>query len=280
MRRVVGRTLAAIIDELHTLPIGERTKYTQRELLQAFATVCLAVDYAHSRRVVHRDLKPANLMLGDFGEVDVLDWGIARILGDEPESSTERLSMPGSMLGTPLYMAPEQMGHPDVGPAADVYSLGLILFEILTLQRARDPSSVYAPVEARPSLRAPELGIAPELEQICVRATELEVADRFDSARALQEAIARYLEGDRDRALRAATAANHTREAKVLLASPDGERAAVQHLLRASALDPSAREPVAILAETISTPPRTMPRSSPGSRAARTRCSAPVCVTR
>ena len=63
--------------------------------------------------------------------------------------------MPGAFMGTPMYMAPEQMADPDVGPAADVYSLGLMLFEILTLERARDPNALYAPVDARPSARAP-----------------------------------------------------------------------------------------------------------------------------
>ncbi len=257
MRRVVGRTLHEILEQQRTGDAG----YTQRELLQAFATVCLAIDYAHSRRVIHRDLKPSNIMLGDFGEVYVLDWGIARILDERPDqATTERLSMPGAMLGTPLYMAPEQMANPDVGPEADVYSLGLILFELLTLQRARDPKSVYAPPEMRMAIRAPGLGIAPELDAICIKATESDPRERYESARALQEAVARYLEGDRDRALRETTAKQHTDTARKLLARGEtGEREAVQHLLRASALDPHAVEPVGLLAEAISTPPREMP---------------------
>ena len=95
---------------------------------------------AHSRRVVHRDLKPANIMLGDFGEVYVLDWGVARVLDDsegEPVSSSDIVSVDegtrtGQLLGTPGYMAPEQMRSVPVGPAADVYALGAILFEILS----------------------------------------------------------------------------------------------------------------------------------------------------
>ena len=82
--------------------------------MQAFATVCLTIDYAHKRNVIHRDLKPANIMLGDFGEVYVLDWGLARILDPEASiSDVKRLSVPGQMMGTPLYMAPEQMADPD-----------------------------------------------------------------------------------------------------------------------------------------------------------------------
>jgi len=267
MRRVLGRTLAQILDDVR----AGTSRYTQRELLQAFATVCLTVDYAHSRGVVHRDLKPANIMLGDFGEVYVLDWGIARIL-DGSETGRDavdgRLSMPGSMLGTPLYMAPEQMADPEVGPAADVFSLGAILFEILTLQRLRDPRSLYTPVDARPSVRAPDRNVAPELETVCVRATELEPEDRYPSARAVQEAIARYLEGDRELAQRRALAETHAVRARAALGRAEvvaGEQVevergtAMKELVRALALDPTNREHVAMLAEMMSTPPREVP---------------------
>src|ERR1044071_1051837 len=117
MRRVVGRTLHSILDDLRKADVSAMSRYTQRELLTAFATVCLTIDYAHTRGVIHRDLKPANIMLGDFGEVYVLDWGLARLVDEQGESREEpqqRLSMPGSFLGTPLYMAPEQMVDPDV----------------------------------------------------------------------------------------------------------------------------------------------------------------------
>ena len=88
-----------------------------QRLLRAFVDVCLAIEFAHARGVVHRDLKPSNIMLGDFGEVYVLDWGIARVVGepdDAPsfadiERSTARRPMAGAVLGTPGYMAPEQV---------------------------------------------------------------------------------------------------------------------------------------------------------------------------
>ncbi|MDQ3296446.1 MAG: protein kinase, partial [Myxococcota bacterium] len=219
MRRVLGRTLGAILDDLRLGNPEAVARYTQRELLQAFATVCLTIDYAHSRGVVHRDLKPANIMLGDFGEVYVLDWGLARIMEDPAETipPANRLSVPGTMMGTPLYMAPEQMADPDVGPLADVYSLGAILFEILTLERVRDPRALYAPVEARPSVRTPHRKIAPELETICVKATELDATERYRSARAIQEAIARYLDGDRETEQRRALAATHAERARAAL---------------------------------------------------------------
>jgi len=266
MRRVLGRTLGAILDDLR----AGTSKYTQRELLQAFGTICLTIDYAHTRGVVHRDLKPANLMLGDFGEVYVLDWGLARVLdGSETTTSQsgERLSMPGTMMGTPLYMAPEQMVDPDVGPSADVYSLGAILFEILTLQKLRDVRALYAPVDARPSVRTPERAVAPELESVCVKATELLEPDRYPSARALQEAVARYLEGDRELEQRRALAAAHAIRAREAIERSDTEGSdhekeratAMRELVRALALDPTNAEHVALFGSVMSTPPKTTP---------------------
>jgi eukaryotic-like serine/threonine-protein kinase len=256
MRRVLGHTLDAILADLRR----GHSRYSQRELLGAFATVCLTIDYAHSRGVVHRDLKPANLMLGDFGEVYVLDWGLARLL-DEPTVDDEpasRLSRPGMMMGTPLYMAPEQMADSQVGPAADVYSLGLILFEILTLQIARDPNAVHMPVDMRPSVRAPESNVAPELETICVQATAREPMQRLPSARAIQEAIAHYLDGDRALEQRRTLAAECVRAVQDALAAGD-DGTAMHELVRALALDPTNTANVALLATIMATPPRTPP---------------------
>jgi hypothetical protein len=158
MRRVLGRTLAAIIDDLRKGTPAAKARYTQRELLTAFATVCLTIDYAHSRGVVHRDLKPANIMLGDFGEVYVLDWGLARLVDEKGESKDrpqERLSMPGAFMGTPMYMAPEQMADPDVGPTADVYLLARL--DLVRDRAAADRAAAHRH-ERVPRARAPRHG--------------------------------------------------------------------------------------------------------------------------
>ncbi len=272
MRRVLGRTLHAILDDLRTGDATARARYTQRELLTAFATICLTIDYAHSRGVIHRDLKPANVMLGDFGEVYVLDWGLARIAEDMAPASidepADRLSMPGELMGTPLYMAPEQMGDPSVGPLADVFSLGAMLFEILTLERLRDPRAIYAPPDARPSVRAPARGIAPELETICVTATEGDPAARYPSSRALHAAIVRYLEGDRDREQRRQLAAEHAETARAAVARaalPDSDfeqerTIAMRELGRALALEPTNPDHAMMLGAIIATPPRAVPQ--------------------
>ncbi|HVK85864.1 MAG TPA: serine/threonine-protein kinase [Kofleriaceae bacterium] len=271
MRRVVGRTLHAILEELRRGDPKARAEYTTHKLLTAFATMCLTIDYAHSRGVIHRDLKPANTMFGDFGEVYVLDWGLARLVGESAQAvgadDAGRLSMPGELMGTPLYMAPEQMHDPAVGVAADVFSLGAILFEILTLQTLRDPQSVYVPPDARPGVRAPSRTIAPELETICVRATDADPDARFPTARALHDAVVRYLEGDRELAQRTQLATEHAARAREALAraeqpGSDYERerqAAIEAMRNALGLEPTNAEHYALLGQIMATPPSTIP---------------------
>src|SRR5262245_10691784 len=143
MKKLAGTTLRAI------LAVGDASR---PRLLRAFADVCLAVERAHTRGVIHRDLKPDNIVLGDFGEVYVLDWGVAKILGDDDDDfadiasgSGEDATRVGTRVGTVGYMAPEQArGATDVSSRADIYSLGCVLFEILAGVRpwpgARRPS--------------------------------------------------------------------------------------------------------------------------------------------
>src|SRR5205814_1276466 len=114
-----------------------------------------AVSFAHSRGVVHRDLKPSNVMISDFGRVYVLDWGVARSASVVPESSVRadsrghgapesRSDPPGALVGTPCYMAPEQLRglHDEVDERTDVFALGATLYQILTGQPPRLPESI------------------------------------------------------------------------------------------------------------------------------------------
>ncbi len=147
MREVRGRTLGDVIAEVHRAPEADWAAGLRR-LVQAFRKVCEAVGYAHSRGVVHRDLKPANVMLGEFGEVLVLDWGLAKVRGvrdraaeagdldvvvtDRSSKGTVATRM-GAVAGTPAYMPPEQArGEIDrIDAQSDVYALGAMLYEIL-----------------------------------------------------------------------------------------------------------------------------------------------------
>ncbi len=150
MKLVKGRTLAALL--------SEHEASTRRKLLDVFEAVCQTMAYAHSKGVIHRDLKPANILIGAFGEVQVVDWGLAKVLhrggpDDEKQArpslassttaiemtrnapgSTGPPSLAGSVMGTPAYMPPEQArGDVDkLDERSDVFSLGAILCEILT----------------------------------------------------------------------------------------------------------------------------------------------------
>lgn len=212
MRFVRGRTLAEAAAAYHArLGRNEAKPSELRELIVAFVGVCNAVAYAHSRGVLHRDLKPQNVVLGDFGEVIVLDWGLARLMGQtgpdddaagpQVESAAGvEATVQGRVLGTPAYMAPEQAdGRPDLfGPATDVYGLGAILYDILTgrapftgtntlevLRRvAHDP-----PVPPR-SLLA---GVPRSLEAICLKSLEKQSQRRYGTAKELAGDVQRWL---------------------------------------------------------------------------------------
>ncbi|MBT6784870.1 MAG: serine/threonine protein kinase, partial [Planctomycetes bacterium] len=145
MDRVIGQELRDFIRYARDGTSG----WDRNRLLEVLLKVCDTLEYAHSRGIVHRDVKPANIMVGQFGEVYVMDWGLARILSDiedEPledvisdslassqEGSTV-ITRDGSVVGTPSYMSPEQ-ACPDqgsIGPWTDVYSVGALLYEILS----------------------------------------------------------------------------------------------------------------------------------------------------
>ena len=122
MKLVEGRTLAGLLAE------RGGSAHDLQKILRIFELVCQTVAYAHSRGVVHRDLKPSNIMVGAFGEVQVMDWGLAC----EPAREAREEAPPGAIMGTPGYMAPEQARGDPADARADVFSLGAILCEILT----------------------------------------------------------------------------------------------------------------------------------------------------
>ncbi len=284
MKRVRGNTLEEILDDLRAGEPNIENEFSRRKLLSAFGSVCLAIDFAHARGVVHRDLKPGNIMLGGFGEVYVLDWGLAKIIGDDNPLSgkeSEAVDAPasirgqteaGAVMGTPGYMAPEQLVTTEIDARADVYALGSILFEIITatplhnkpkLSQVLD-STLTGP-ETRASIRAPKLDVPPELEAIWTKAVALKKEDRFASARELNDEIERFLDGDRDHEQRKKMAGDHVRRGEELSARArenDGledRKAAMQELGRALALDPSNAGAMRAMGELLAAPPRELP---------------------
>lgn len=192
MKLVRGNRLDQYLSE--SVPLNER--------LRLFRTACEAIAFAHTNGVLHRDLKPQNIMIGAFGEVLILDWGIAKVLRhcdfNSPASDsilpirTRRTqdqqpdTAHGTILGTPDYMAPEQArGDVDrVDERSDVYSLGCILFYLLTDS---------APVDARP--RSINSRIPKPLESICLKAMAAIPEKRYESAIKLAEDIGSFLAG-------------------------------------------------------------------------------------
>lgn len=278
MQRVQGMTLLQVIRGLRRNDATALERFGQRRLLTAFSQLCLAIDYAHAKGVLHRDLKPANLMLGEFGEVFVLDWGVASAY----EGGSERDTPGGSHVGvsgggTAGYMAPEQIAGiavEQLTPAADVYALGAILYELLTwrpLNAGATPeeraASTLTGDQPPASVIAPEQDIAPELDVICMRATTADPARRFPSARSMHDAVEDYLDGVRDTALRNELAGRHALAAqegarKLMLGrgSIEERRAVLKDVGKALALDPGHPGATATMIQLLTMPPRELPR--------------------
>ena len=216
MKEVRGRTLAAILREERHGQLSDPARV--RRMADVFTRICETVGFAHERGVVHRDLKPANVMIGELGEVLVLDWGIARRRGERASGEIGSADTPagqtqvGDVLGTAPYMSPEQArgANERVDPRSDVFALGLVLFEMLTCRPARDADRIHAWMAAA-NAAVPEIddemrGVVPdELAAIYRRAVEAEPGDRFADGRALAEAMRAFLDGAarRERAMRA-----------------------------------------------------------------------------
>ena len=289
MKRLTGTTLHDILHQQKQVSLESTatTKNSRSRLLRAFADVCLAVEFAHTRGVIHRDLKPANIMLGDFGEVYVLDWGVARVQGEDeapgsldPSPAVAGATEAGAVLGTIGYMPPEQLRGLAVDRRADVYALGCILFEILAGQPLHDPTvltAVFEEYDPRPSVRAPHREVPPELDTLVASAAAADPAKRPPTARDLSDRVQRYLDGDRDVVQRRRLAREQIALARAALITDqnmslttssiarkppgaDERRTAMQHAGRALALDPTTPDAADLVGRLMLEPPKEMPR--------------------
>ena len=233
MKRIRGLTLEEITVRLRKGDPELKATYSDRRILTTLLRVAQALAYAHQHGVVHRDIKPENIIVGNYGEVYIIDWGLAKIFGaEEPSRPSDQLRVDdttiqgqteaGAVLGTPGYLAPEQAyADGDVDHRADIYALGVIIFETLTLTplhkrgKAEDVlASTVKGVDARPSVRAPHRNFAPELDRLCVAATALNRDNRYHDMLDVAETIERYLDGGRDTEARRQMAERHVEAAR------------------------------------------------------------------
>ncbi len=238
MKLVKGRTLAALLKQRNS-PSDDRGR-----LLAIFESVCQTMAYAHSKGVLHRDLKPSNIMVGAFGEVQVVDWGLAKVLhrggvADEKRvqasihtvietvrsapGSTGSDSIAGSVMGTPAYMSPEQAGGEveKLDERADVFSLGAILCEVLTghppYEEGQGPADEPIVVQAAHAMLDPARArieacdVDPALKRLCLGCLMPARAARPANAEAVAKSIHAYLTSVEERAQKAELASAEAR---------------------------------------------------------------------
>src|SRR5678815_3643699 len=186
MEFVRGETLEHMVDRMGPLS-AQRAAELSMQTLAALA-------HAHSMGVVHRDLKPANLMITETGAIKIMDFGIARVTG------TEHLTSAGFMMGTPAYMAPEQVMGREIDARADLYSLGVVFFRLTTAKLPFKGDTPFAMAQSQVNDPPTPIGfvradLPPWVEPIVVRALAKKPEERFQSAAEFHEAFARCLAG-------------------------------------------------------------------------------------
>ena len=221
MKLIDGRTIEDLIDECREAYQGSKnpTLTDQQSLegrLEMFMRVCEAMHYAHSRGVIHRDLKPENVMIGAYGEVYVMDWGIAKVLknADIPEDKRIHLMVEPEdegdlVIGTPQYLSPEQAYglNDELDHLSDQYSMGLILYELVSLNVAVTGKTATKIVmrqqdgEKDPIKHVAGLKIDKALKAIIAKATAPKKADRYPGVMELADDLRRYLRGEETVAL-------------------------------------------------------------------------------
>ena len=202
MKKISGETLRDILESQIAGNREAIETYNLDRQLGLLTQVCNALAYAHDHGVVHRDVKPENIQIGKFGEVVLLDWGVAKVWA-MPEDHTqaimehEELTAVGQRPGTPLYMSPEQVrGNGQIDERTDIYSIGCVLYEILTLKeplRGKKINETFDMIVNQrpiaPATRAPLRLIPETLGEICLQALEKDPEQRFPTMLSLITAL-------------------------------------------------------------------------------------------
>ncbi|QDT63293.1 serine/threonine protein kinase [Calycomorphotria hydatis] len=220
MKRIYGENLFEILKRIAQKDERAAEDFPVSRLLNIAADTALALAYAHAHGVVHRDVKPENIWVGEYGQVILLDWGVAKVWGhsddfgfdpvnpnaiipslEDPADSSEEqlrtLTRTGQLLGTPLYMSPEQvLGHKYLDERTDVFSMGIVLYESLTLTepfRGRNVRSTFdniiheepaSPIEKRPDRDIPQAA-----SDVTMKALSKKPEERYQTMLAFVEAL-------------------------------------------------------------------------------------------
>ncbi len=215
MKKLQGRDLSDILDRIAEGDQHTISKYPLPFIINVLVQCAQCLAFAHNQGVVHRDMKPANIMIGDYGEIMVLDWGLAKVSNMKDNDEVDRLirsgqqTIPGRLTGrgdiqgTPFYMSPEQAVETgDVDERSDIYNMGIVLFEVLTsesymsgksfreIQRKLAESPLRSPASV-----APKKKIAPELDAICAKALQKDPADRYQKMSDFEADLRAYTMG-------------------------------------------------------------------------------------
>ncbi|MBX3191826.1 MAG: serine/threonine protein kinase [Labilithrix sp.] len=218
MKYVDGETLEAIIEKLAAGDARYHARYSFERRVQIFGALLDAVAFAHEKGIVHRDIKPANVMIGAYGEVVLMDWGIAKQKAGERDAAAGERATTGSsrrgtlfetrvgdIVGTPAYMSPEQASSGPVDERSDVYALSLLFHELLCLRHPLDGKStleqmlhgvVHEPVPNPTFVSSPHQPATPaELGWFVKKGVEKEPAKRYQSVAEMRDRLARRAEG-------------------------------------------------------------------------------------
>ncbi|HBV66399.1 MAG TPA: serine/threonine protein kinase [Rhodopirellula sp.] len=213
MKRISGENLFEILKRIARGDKATAAAYPVLRRIEIVADACQALAYAHARGVIHRDVKPENIWVGNFGEVILLDWGVAKVWGhaedNEPlnrsvlktetneDKQLQTLTAGGQRPGTPLYMSPEQVqGTRSLDERSDIFSAGVCLYEVLAIRepfRGRTIDETFDNIKhlqvEPPSMRSPDQPIPPAADEVVAKALQKRPGDRFQSMRDLIAAL-------------------------------------------------------------------------------------------